>query len=156
MYDQLLVALDGSDEAEHVLSHAEALARAFGSRITLLRATSSAAMLLTQSAGGGPGLGEVAATMDPTPILEAEQAGAAEYLARIAGRLQSQGLAVNTETPQGEAESVIVQRARELGAGLILMTTHGRGGLGRVVFGSVADAVLRHAPCPVLLVRIQE
>jgi universal stress protein A len=37
---------------------------------------------------------------------------------------------------------------------MILMTTHGRSGLGRLFFGSVADAVLRHAPCPVLLVRI--
>jgi nucleotide-binding universal stress UspA family protein len=36
------------------------------------------------------------------------------------------------------------------------MTTHGRGGLGRVVFGSTADSVLRHAPCPVLLVRVSE
>jgi nucleotide-binding universal stress UspA family protein len=156
MYDPLLVALDGSDAAEQVLSHAEALAGAFGSRITLLRAISSAAMLLTQSTGGGPGLGEVAPAMDPTPILEAEQAAAAEYLRHVAERLQSQGLSVNTETPQGEAESVIVERARELGAALIVMTTHGRGGLGRVVFGSVADSVLRHAPCPVLLVRIQE
>ena len=49
-----------------------------------------------------------------------------------------------------------MRRAREFGAGLIAMTTHGRGGLGRLMFGSVADAVLRHAPCPVLLVGVRE
>jgi nucleotide-binding universal stress UspA family protein len=51
---------------------------------------------------------------------------------------------------------VIVERARELGISLILMTTHGRSGLGRLVFGSIADSVLRHAACPVLLVRITD
>src|SRR2546425_719971 len=58
-------------------------------------------------------------------------------------------------SPEGAAREVIVERASALGVGLILMTTHGRGGLGRLVFGSTADSVLRHAPCPVLLVRIQ-
>jgi nucleotide-binding universal stress UspA family protein len=48
---------------------------------------------------------------------------------------------------------VIVERAEALGVSLILMTTHGRSGLGRAIFGSTADSVLRHAHCPVLLVR---
>jgi nucleotide-binding universal stress UspA family protein len=49
---------------------------------------------------------------------------------------------------------VIVQRARELGVDLIAMTTSGRGGLERTLFGSVADKVLRTADCPILLVRV--
>ena len=49
---------------------------------------------------------------------------------------------------------MIVERAAALRTGLIVMTTHGRSGLGRMVFGRVADSALRHAPCPVLLVRI--
>jgi nucleotide-binding universal stress UspA family protein len=92
--------------------------------------------------------------MDPTPILEAEQSAARDYLDGVVARLQQHGLQVDAEHPEGHAADVIVRRAGELGVSLILMTTHGRSGLGRVVFGSVADSVLRHAACPVLLVRV--
>jgi nucleotide-binding universal stress UspA family protein len=54
---------------------------------------------------------------------------------------------------EGEAADAIVEQAAENGANLIIMSSHGRGGLGRLVFGSVADAVLRHSPVPVLLLR---
>jgi nucleotide-binding universal stress UspA family protein len=156
MYDHLLVALDGSTAAERVLDHAEALARAFGSTITLLRATMSAEMFLAETAAGDATVGQVGPTMDPTPVLDADRDSATEYLATVSARLQQHKLKVNVEHPEGPANQVIVDRARALGVGLILMTTHGRGGLGRMVFGSVADNVLRHAPCPVLLVRITD
>jgi nucleotide-binding universal stress UspA family protein len=157
MYEHLLVALDGSKAAEHVLPHAESLAKAFGSRITLLSASIAAETLLAQSAtSGSPGVGDVAPPMDPTPILEAEQQAAAEYLAKVEAQLRAQGLNVDSEHPEGDAADLIVQRANELGVTLILMTTHGRSGLARAVFGSVADAVLRHASCAVLLVRITD
>ena len=48
------------------------------------------------------------------------------------------------------------RHAREIGADLSAMTSHGRSGLGRLVFGSVANAVPRRAPCPALLVRVRE
>jgi nucleotide-binding universal stress UspA family protein len=157
MYEHLLVALDGSEAAEHVLPHAEAVAVKFGSTVTLLRAVVSAEALLAQSAtGGGPSVGDAAPALDPTPIVEADRDAAIEYLAGIERRLQQHDIKVNTEHPEGPAEEVIVERARKLGVGLILMTTHGRSGLGRIVFGSVADSVLRHAACPVLLVRVTE
>jgi nucleotide-binding universal stress UspA family protein len=158
MYEHLLVALDGSHHAEQVLEHAEALAIAFHSTITLLRATVSAETLLAQTATGGVGstLGDGAAFVDPTPILDADRDAAVQYLNDVAARLRQHNLTVNTEHPEGPAAEEIVKRATELGVSLILMTTHGRGGLGRVVFGSTADSVLRHAPCPVLLVRVSD
>jgi nucleotide-binding universal stress UspA family protein len=58
--------------------------------------------------------------------------------------------------PEGDAAAVLHGRARALRADLIAMTTHGRGGLGRALFGSVVDDMLRHAPCAVLLVRVAE
>ena len=70
--EHLLVALDGSPHAERVLEHTEALAKAFGSTITLLRATVSAETLLAETAGSGQSLGDVSPVLDPTPILEAE------------------------------------------------------------------------------------
>jgi nucleotide-binding universal stress UspA family protein len=155
MYEQLLVALDGSPAAEHVLEHAEALASAFGSTVTLLRATVSVETILAETAGAET-IGEIAPVIDPTPIVEADHDTAAEYLNGIAARLRQRNLKVNTEVPEGEPAEVIVRRAGEIRASLILMTTHGRSGLKRLVFGSVADSVLRHAPCPVLLVRVPE
>jgi universal stress protein A len=62
-------------------------------------------------------------------------------------------LSVAYEQHIRSSAEVIIDRARERGADLITMTAHGWGGLGRLAFGSVADAVLRSAPCPVLLVR---
>lgn len=156
MYEHVLVALDGSEAAEQVLPHAEALAEKFGSTVTLLRAVISAETLLAQAATAGPAAGDVAPPMDPTPVLEAEQSAASEYLQKIEQRLSGKGTKVTSEHPEGDAATVICERAEALGVSLILMSTHGRSGLGRLVFGSVADAVLRHASCPVLLVRVRE
>ena len=156
MFEHLLVALDGSPAAERVLDHAEALADAFHSTITLLRATISAEMFVAETAGGETVVGDVGATLDPTPVLDADRAAAVDYLNALAERFRRRNLKVNLEHPQGAANEVIVERATALGVSLILMTTHGRSGLGRMVFGSTADSVLRHAACPVLLVRVTD
>jgi nucleotide-binding universal stress UspA family protein len=156
MYEHVLVALDGSRAAERVLPHTEALARAFGSKITLVRATVSAETLLAETAGSGPAAGDMAPVIDPTPIVDIDREAAEDYLGGIAERLRTHGVTVETEHPEGPAATEIVERANALGVSLIMMTTHGRSGLGRVLFGSVADSVLRHARCPVLLVRVSD
>jgi nucleotide-binding universal stress UspA family protein len=156
MYEHLLVALDGSETAEQVLGHTEALAGAFGSTVTLLTAIVSLETIVAETAAPGPGAGDLAPPIDPTPIVEAERASSAEYLAGVAARLRQKNISVDVETPEGNAADVIVERAQALGVSLILMTTHGRSGLGRLVFGSTADSVLRHAASPVLLVRVHE
>jgi nucleotide-binding universal stress UspA family protein len=156
MYERILVALDGSPAAERVLEHAEALATAFGSRITLVRATLSPEMVLAQTGAAEATTVEVPPAVDPEPVLEADHDTALEYINAAAARLRQRNLQVSVETPEGTASSVIVDRAKALNTSLILMTTHGRGGLGRVVFGSTADSVIRHAPCAVLLVRISD
>jgi nucleotide-binding universal stress UspA family protein len=154
MYEQLLVALDGSPAAERVLEHAEALATAFGSHITLLQATVSVEMVLAQEGAAEATAGEIAPSLDPEPVIEADSDSAEAYLNGVAGRLRGRNLNVSIEHATGPAETVIVERAAALGVSLVLMTTHGRSGLGRAIFGSTADSVLRHASCPVLLVRI--
>ena len=156
MYEHLLVALDGSPAAERVLQHAEPLALAFHSQVTLLRATLSPEMVIAQTGAADAGVGQIGTAMNPEPVLEADHDSAAQYLEGLAAGLRSRGVNVSAETPEGPANTAIVERASALGASLILMTTHGRCGIGRMVFGSTADSVLRHAACPVLLVRITE
>jgi nucleotide-binding universal stress UspA family protein len=160
MYTHILVALDGSERAERVLPHVEALAEKFGTTVTLLRATTSAeALMPTPVPTAGPLIGPapvIPAPVDPTAIVEAQQHAATNYLSALAERLRGQNVAVNYEQYDGPVAEVIVERARALGADLIAMTTHGRGGLERVVLGSIAEEVIRNAPCPVLLVRISE
>ena len=70
----------------------------------------------------------------------------------IADRLRADGLTVQTQAYYDAADTAILAAARQKQADLIVMSTHGRSGLNRWVYGSVADAVLRVAPIPVLLV----
>jgi nucleotide-binding universal stress UspA family protein len=154
MYRRILVALDGSELAERVLPYVEPLAERFDATVVLLQATLPPTVYAVDAlAAGMPVVGPV---VDVTSAAAAERRTAAEYLGAIAERLGARGLAVETDQPEGPAAELLVERARVLTADLIAMTTHGRGGLGRLVFGSVADEVLRHAPCPVLLVRVSD
>ena len=153
MYTRILVALDGSEFAEQVLPHVEALATTFGSVVTLLRATTPDQSLIHPTAQMMPASGPIT---DPIPIAEAERCAAAMYLADVAQQLSNRNFTVAYEVVPGSAGDVIVQVAGRLQADLIAMTTHGQGRLGRLVFGSVADAVLRRAPCPILLVRVSK
>ncbi len=153
MYKRILVTLDGSEFAERVLPHVEALAAKFGSVVVLVRATTPDRSLIIPAAGamraGGP-------TTDPITIAEAEQRAASLYLDGIMQQLTGRNLTVEYEVVQGDAAGAIVEAAGRLRADLIAMTTHGEGGLRRLVFGSVADAVLHRASCPILLVRVHE
>jgi nucleotide-binding universal stress UspA family protein len=153
MYERILVALDGSELAERVLPHVEALAKAFGSTLILLQATTSPAKLMAELSGD---IDLAPAIVDPTEILEEEKQEVGEYLAQLSARLKAAGWTVQTDEPQGDAADTIVKRAGELEADLIAMTTHGHTGLVKLIFGSVAESVLHHAVCPVLLVRVHE
>jgi nucleotide-binding universal stress UspA family protein len=171
MYKRILVPLDGSHLAEQILPHVESLARSFGAAVVLLRAVSSAQRLITETAapmGVGVVGGPVIDPATAADLVEDERREAEAYLAsraldlmgRVGAAPAGEGgksvPSVRHECPEGDAAALILERARATDADLIAMTTHGRGGLGRLVFGSVADAVLRSAPCPILLVRIRE
>ena len=78
---------------------------------------------------------------------------AEEYLASIATALRARGVRVTIHVRVGDAVSQILAGAHEADADLIAMTTHGRGGFGRLLFGSIAEAVLRQAEIPVFLMR---
>jgi nucleotide-binding universal stress UspA family protein len=150
-YARILVPVDGSLLAEEVLPHVVGLARRYGSTVEVVRAYAPPPSLLAASAASSlPGTGPV---LDPAPFIAAGRQEADIYLERTAERLAASGVAVEHRRIDGPPAESIVAEAKSRRADLIAMTTHGRGGLGRLVMGSVADYVLQHAPCPILLVR---
>ncbi len=125
---RILVPLDGSALAERVLPHVIELARHSEARIDLLRTAS----------GHG----------------ETESVTACEaYLGGVAERLGAEGVGnVRTSVWEGDPVGAILKAARFRKVDLIVMTTHGRSGLGRLAVGSVAEAVLRRTRTPVLVI----
>jgi nucleotide-binding universal stress UspA family protein len=85
--------------------------------------------------------------------VEARRRQAEEYLAPISAMLRSQGLNTSWAIRHGQPADEILAAAQESGAELIAMATHGRTGFGRLLFGSVAESVLRRATVPVFLMR---
>lgn len=83
------------------------------------------------------------------------QSAAHAYLDRIAAELRQQGHTVHTEVAVGQAARTILDVAQQHKIGLVALATHGRGGLSRLVLGSVADKVVRGAETPILLVHPQ-
>lgn len=146
MYTRILVPLDGSELAEIALPHAVAVAKQSGAAVRLLR------VLPTLP----PAVLPEGAYLDWEQIQRDAVAEARSYLEQVRGRLAAEGLDVATELRTGEAADVVIETARELGADLIVMATHGRSGLGRWVLGSVADRVVRAAHVPVLLIRPEQ
>lgn len=154
MCKHILVPLDGSTEAEQIIPIVAALAQKLGATVTLLRVTKSAEMLAQEVAIGEiAGAGDLA---DVGLIAREERREAHAYLHGLAQQLSSQGLRVRTEEREGAVVPVIIERAEALGVDCIAMATHARTGLRRLIHGSIADEVLRHAPCPVLLLRVSD
>lgn len=154
-YQRILLALDGSRFAERVLPCLEPLAQKFGSTVTLLRALTPVRAPVTPDASAGA-VSEGWPAADEDVVTDEMRRDAASYLTDVRRRLQARGLTVESESPEGPASDAILRRARQLGVDLIAITTHGRAGVDRMLLGSVAEDVLRRAPCPVLLVRVQE
>ena len=130
MYERILVALDGSELAERVLPHVEALGQAFGSTLVLLRATTSPETVTstldtgaTYRLDSGPML-PTASTVDPMPIIDTEREAMDDYLTTIAERLEEHGLRVQIKQPMGPASDAILRLADQIDADLIAMTTH--------------------------------
>ena len=141
----LLVTLDGSAFAETALPHAATLAHAFGGTILLLR-TVEPSML----AYNYPIMGLVRES------LAREHREAEAYLEEVAQHLRNDGLSVQTTVQAGWPSDIIVYRGAALGPRLIVMATHGRTGVARLILGSVALEVVRRSPLPILLVRPTE
>ncbi|HZQ05337.1 MAG TPA: universal stress protein [Anaerolineae bacterium] len=143
MYKKILVPLDGSDLAEQVLPHVIELARSCGAEIILLRVATVPVYdyLVTEPQWG-------------IELRREAERETVEYLERMKRDVAARGLKVRTRAGlDGNVDETILNTAQELNVDLIAMSTHGRTGLARLVMGSVADQIVRHAEVPVLLVR---
>jgi nucleotide-binding universal stress UspA family protein len=135
--ENILIPLDGSALAERGVEPALDLAGLMEARVSLLRAVGSCPAAGDRGAGGPP-----------------EKGQAEVYLERVAGGLREQGLQVRTHVVAARhAAAAILAEAAAQGIDLIALATHGRGGLRRLLLGSVAHRLVRGAASPVLVYR---
>jgi nucleotide-binding universal stress UspA family protein len=146
MCERVLIPLDGSELGEAILPFAEKIAGPLDAEIVLVRVVEP---LSAVEAMAAPGV----VTPDTFPLREME---AKRYLTDVEKRLTGKGLRVRARIQIGSPAEEILAAAATVGADLIAMTTHGRSGLTRILFGSVAEAVLRASPVPVLMIRMIE
>ena len=145
MYKRVLVPLDGSERSESILPCVEQIAGPADVEVILLTVVTLPASPSVLTSG----------VVFPDEV-EAVQAQAEKALAIIKGKLVTKGFRARllvTVAAASEVASEICRVAREEHADLIAMSTHGRTGAGRLVFGSVAEGVVRAAPLPILLIR---
>lgn len=145
MYKKILIPLDGSELAESALEHGLKLAEKFGSEVYLLQVVMP-----------------VVGTLAPYELeyqfsesLRQQVVNQAnEYLGQVAKKYEAGlGGKLHWKVIEGVVVDNILDYADFQGIDLIVMATHGRSGIGRWVFGSVAERVLRGSKCPIFLIR---
>jgi nucleotide-binding universal stress UspA family protein len=135
MFKKILVCLDGSSFSEQVLRFVSEEATAASKKLVLLHVANTATML-------------------PEPDqVAAEKAKAKTYLNKKAGVLKEMGIDTECVVIVGDPGPTIVDYAEKSDIDLIAIATHGRSGITRMIFGSVAEYVIRNSKLPILLIR---
>lgn len=138
MYDKIMIPLDGSKLSETALEHATSLAKSQSSELHLIRVWTRNEPLDS-----------------PYPVRRDWRGlprKVEAYLQDVANGLREHGLQVWCHVLEGKPDDVITAAAKRENIGLIVMTSHGFSGITRWFLGSVAEAVVRHAPCPVMTI----
>jgi nucleotide-binding universal stress UspA family protein len=148
MFKRILVPLDGSLLAKMALDVATRLVDST-CEITLVNAVQDSEIL---NYPGSP------MNLNPEyyPTLETLENNGKRYLEEVADSLRKQGYHVNTIVEVGDAAECVIYTAAKRQVEAIVMSTHGRSGVSRLLFGSVTSRVLSRATCPVLVVPSQE
>jgi nucleotide-binding universal stress UspA family protein len=146
MYGRILIPLDGSETAEAILPFVEKLAGPVDAEVTLVR--------IVEPLSAGEVL--AAAGVVAPDILELRMLEAKQYLAKMEDRFVAKGIRVRAILRSGVPAPEILTEIGTRGADLVAMATHARSGLGRMLFGSVAEEVLRASPVPILMIRMTE
>ncbi len=144
LFSKILVPIDFSEPSDEALGYALFLARASGAGIHLLNVVEP---IPTYS-----GFQEMPIVFSETQTAERCR----EELAKVADKYRSADLSVTSEVTLGPAADGIAAKAGTWPADLIVIATHGYTGLKHVLLGSVAEKIVRYAPCPVLVIRRKE
>lgn len=144
---RILIPTDFSSHSQTALNYACEFARRFDAELHLLHVVQDVYSLLPEPAVAFPPPGEYMAEL---------KAGAERALREALPPPQDAGLRVVRAVCEGVPFLEIIRYARQQEIDLIVIGTHGRSGLAHVLMGSVAEKVVRKAPCPVLAVRLQQ
>ena len=142
LVQHMLVPVDFSPYAEQAVEYAIGLAQKLQARLTLLHVVDTTPLGVVEGAA-----------MLPPSYWQALDMDLAQRLEEPLTRVQNRGLHGETVIVHGTPFQTIIETARDKGVDLIVMGTHGRTGLTHVLLGSVAEKVVRLAPCPVLVTR---
>lgn len=157
-YQKIMVTLDGSAFADQALPHAEQLADALGAELLLFRVVPDTDAFLPNPMGY-PTILQKERINEATSIRE--QSGQDENpidtveraLENLAERLRRHDLNVSCVVDAGSPPQKIIDYLQHNDVDLLVMSTHGRSGVARAVFGSVAQEVFQKAECPILLIK---
>jgi nucleotide-binding universal stress UspA family protein len=145
MYNKILAPLDGSELSACSLDQLKQLTSpGGGTEVILLRVIEP---LVSNDAEAWARSGYTV-----TEVQNKNKANALEYLSLAAGKLTHQGISARVEIMEGRAAESILEYAEKNGVDLILISSHGRSGISRWTFGSVADKVVRHSSIPVMVI----
>jgi universal stress protein A len=144
----ILLPTDFSENANFAIEYATSLARRFGASIICLNVIEPVL----------PSVGYTGLT-EPLPmpdLSEQLENSAIQELPKVVGCKAFSSLVVEEVIAHGDASTEIVRVAKDRAVDLIVIASHGRTGLGRILFGSTAESVVRHASCPVLVVKPEQ
>lgn len=145
MYKTILIATDGTELSEKAVQHGVGLAGAMNAEVTMVTVTEPWDAVI---------VGEVAMVLPPERYDETAEANARSILSKAKDVADQAGVTVYTmHMKDRHAADGIIEAAKERGANLIVMASHGRRGLSRLVLGSEANEVVTHSEVPVLIIR---
>jgi universal stress protein A len=142
---RILIPIDFSDDSLKALAYAREFAKPFAAELCVL--------YVVEPIYYATPADMYATSPNIAMLIDEQRRVGAQQLARISADLKKQGARVRTLQKTGSAAQCIVDTAKSLKAGLVIMGTHGRTGLAHMLMGSVAEKVVRTAGCPVLTVR---
>lgn len=143
MYKTILVPLDGSKRAEAILSHVEELSKLYNSEVIFLQVIEPPPLIIGAE-------GDV--TLHQQEI-ERWTREAESYLSAIQGKFREKGIKSSGNVLHGPVVETIIKVAEQKNTDLIALASHGRSGISRVFYGSVAAGVLNRIDRPLLLIR---
>jgi nucleotide-binding universal stress UspA family protein len=142
---KILVPTDFSDHSMQALKHAIDLGKRFKAGIIVFHCLEPIYLAAPADLYGTPA--------NLTTLMSEERHSAKQRLERIERDLKKRRIPIRTVLGSGTPHLVIVEAVAKLGVDLIVMSTHGRSGFSHLLIGSVAERVVRAAPCPVLTIR---